>query len=138
MFSEAKSYLSTSITMAYNTMPSSQHWVDFMVWKRKLQDKQYISESVPLSINQYYYLLKKVSDKLEDVLYLKAPEVSASETVIHNKFKIRIHSNFFDYINFYFDWASNMTLFDLQRGYAISLPEIMYHISFKNCMIYQE
>ena len=130
MFSEAKSYLSKSITMAYKTIPSSQHWVDFMVWKRKLQDKQYISESVPLSVDQYYFVLKKVSDKLEDVLYLKALEVSANKALLHNKYNIRIHSNYFDYIDYYFDWASKMTLFDLQRGYVISLPEIMYHISF--------
>ena len=93
MFSEAKSYLSGSIIMAYSTMPSSQNWVDFMVWKRKLQNKQYMSESVSLSVDQYYFALKRVSEKLEDVLYLKALEVSANKALLHNKYNIRIHSS---------------------------------------------
>ena len=131
MMSEAKSYLSGSITLKYSTMPSLQNWVDFMVWKTKLNNTEYISESVPLSIDQNVYIFEMVSDKLEDVLYLKALKLSANEMQVHNKYNIKIYSNIFDYTDYYFYWSSKMTLFDFQRGYAISLPETMSHISLE-------
>ena len=125
MVSESKSYLYTyhSIAITHRTMPSSQDWVDIMVLKTKTKEKRQIVEYIPLSTGWNYIFLTKVSDRLEDVLYLTALGVHANDSFREYSYDIQIDCNDYYHYSRSFHWYSELKLF--QRGYAISLPEKM-------------
>ena len=126
--SEVKLYLSGSLTVRHDTMPSLQNWVDVIVWKTKLKETQHISETVPVPVS--IYSLKKVSDKLDDVLYLKA-QVNSESLFPNMKFTLKILSNYY-YTDYLFYWASNVNFHSLQPEHSISLPEIMNRVYIKS------
>ena len=124
MLSESKSYISTSTVFSmkiiHETMPSSQDWIDIIVWKTKMKEKHHILEFIHLSPGFNFVYLTKVSDRLEDVLYITALGVHAEELIrqYYSQIEFRFIDHYSDSGSFH--WISEVKLF--QKGHAFSLP----------------